>query len=195
MRTDKKYKRRTYFIEKKFQASFILRFCILVVLGTLLTGIVLYLFSSRSTTVTFENTRAVVKTTADFILPMLIQTVIIVTIVVGTATIILTLFISHRIGGPLYRFKKEMKAIEAGDLSSIFHIRKTDQLQDVATDLNAMIESLRRAHSDLKRQWQTLVDSWKEMIKKEMTEDKTKDIQEIDRTIEEIGRRLEYFKV
>lgn len=195
MQENTKYRRRTYFIEKKFQAHFILRFCVLVILGTLVTGIVLYLFSSHSTTVTFENTRAVVKSTADFILPILIQTIIVVTIIVGIATIILTLFVSHKIGGPLYRFKEEMKTIGAGNLKTGFHIRKTDQLQDIASGLNTMIESLRQVHLDLKKQWQTLMNSWKGMTKKEISEDKAKDIQEMDRIIEDIGRRLEYFKV
>ncbi len=195
MQANTKYRRRTYFIEREFQARFILKFCILVVLGTLLTGLVLYLLSSRSTTVIFQNLRAEVKTTADFILPILIQTIIVVTIIVGTASIILTLFISHKIGGPLYRFKKEMQEIEAGNLNSDFRIRKTDQLRDIASGLNTMIESLRQAHLDLKKQWQILMNSWKEMIKKGVPEDKSRDIQQIDRIIEDVGRRLEYFKV
>lgn len=191
----KKGRRRIYFIEKGFQARFILKFCILIVLGTVLTGIILYLFSTRSATVSFENTRAVVKTTADFILPILIQTIVVVTIIVGVATIILTLFISHKIGGPLYRIKREMKTIAAGDLRSDFHIRKSDQLQELASGLDNMIKSLRQVHSDFKNQCQMLVNSWQKMEKEGIPEDKARDAKELAGIIEDIGRRLEYFKV
>jgi methyl-accepting chemotaxis protein len=186
-------RRRIYFIEKKFQARFIIKFCILVILGSLVTGVLLYILSWRSTTVTFENLRAKVLTTADFLLPVLIQTIIVTTVVVGIATIILTLFISHKIAGPLYRFKKELGLIESGDLSRNFNIRRNDQMQDLAISMNNMINKLRDTLSGLKSQYSILKNSWDKFIRPAISQDK-KMAEEIEKTIEEIRQKLEYFR-
>jgi methyl-accepting chemotaxis protein len=192
--TTKINRRRIYFIEKKFQARFIVKFCAIVILGTLVMGAWLYLFSSRSTTVSLENTRAVVKTTADFLLPLLLQTLIVITVFVGIATIILTLFISHKIAGPLYRFKKELSTVEAGDLSHDFHIRKNDQLQDLALSMNNAIKKLRETLAELKKQYSVLKNSWEHSLVPMMSQDK-KIIEEMKKTMEEMKKRLDYFKI
>ena len=48
---DKRIRRRIYFIEKPFQAKFILKFCGLVGAGGILTIILLYLWAKGTTTV------------------------------------------------------------------------------------------------------------------------------------------------
>ena len=136
-------KRRNYFVDKEFQGKFILRFCLLVILGGILTVGILYLFSMRSTTVSIINSRVVVRSTADFLMPMLIQTVAIITVFIAIATFLLTLFISHKISGPIFRFKSVLESLKAGDFSSKFKIRRFDQFQDLALGINGMIDSLK----------------------------------------------------
>jgi len=80
--TKRHVRRKNYFIDKSFQTRFILKFCSLVIAGGLLTVGLLYCLARQSTTVAFMNSRVVVKTTADFILPILIQTAAIVVIIV-----------------------------------------------------------------------------------------------------------------
>ncbi len=147
---ERTYKRKIHFIEKDFQVKFILKFCCLVALGGLLTIVILYILAMKSTSVSIVNSRVMVRTTSDFLIPILIQTVIIVTIVVSIATIIVTLFVSHKIAGPLYRFKKILKILEEGDFSSGFKIRHHDQLQDVADTFNNMISKIREKLKALK---------------------------------------------
>jgi len=145
------HRRKNYFIEKKFQAKFILKFCLLVIAGGLLTVGILYFLASRSTTVAFVNSRVVVKTTADFILPILIQTVAVVVIITGLATIFVTLFVSHKIYGPLYRFKKVMEKLAEGDFSEDFRLRHSDQLRELADTFNNMIAKLRERFKNIER--------------------------------------------
>jgi len=138
-----KRKRRVYFIDRKFQVQFIMKFCLLVIIGSLVTVSLLYIAGSRTTTVSFENTEAVVKSTADFIIPILIQTIIIVMVITGIFTIMLTLFISHKIAGPLFRLEKEFKSMADGDISADFKLRGDDQPQNIAASLNDMKARLR----------------------------------------------------
>ena len=143
-------KRKVYFIEKSFQTRFILRFCIIVALGGLLTIGIVYLLAMQSTTVSFVNSRVVVKTTAEFILPLLIQTVLVVMIFVSIAAVALTLFISHKMSGPLYRFKEVMDAVGEGDYLSDFKIREADQLQAFASTFNEMVRKMRSQINTIK---------------------------------------------
>jgi len=139
----KHVRRRNYFIDESFQGKFILKFCGLVAMGSLITMGVLYIASRQSSTVAITDSRIVVKTTVDYLWPILIQTVIIVTAIVSLATIAVTLFVSHKIAGPLYHIKMGMKSLESGNFSEDFHIRHLDQIQDLATTFNAMIRKIR----------------------------------------------------
>jgi methyl-accepting chemotaxis protein len=50
---------------------------------------------------------------------------------------------SHRIAGPAYHLSRICRKIIKGDLSEKVHLRKHDQLKDLADDFNTMIEHLR----------------------------------------------------
>ena len=108
-------KRRILFIDKKFQARFIVNFCSLVAIGGVVITGLLYLLTMRSNTVSFVNSRVVVQSTADFLLPLLVQTVCIVMIIIGLFTVVVTLLVSHKIAGPLYRLKKVINTLGEGD--------------------------------------------------------------------------------
>ena len=154
----KGHKRRQYFIDRNFQAKFIIKFCAVVILFSLLAGGVLFLLSQNSTTVAIENTRVQVKRTSDFMLPLLIQTLLIAVIFSALATIYITLRTSHKISGPLYRLKREIDSLKDADLTCNFNIRTKDQLQALAKSLSEMSESLRQKHIELKKSCATLKD-------------------------------------
>ena len=54
-----------------------------------------------------------------------------------------SVLVSHRIAGPLYRFRSIFKAITEGDLSIRANLRKTDYLGKESDSLNEMIAGLR----------------------------------------------------
>jgi methyl-accepting chemotaxis protein len=138
-------RRRNYIIDRKFQSGFILRFCLLVVAAGLFILAVLYLISGSATSVSYVNSRIVVQSTADYLLPLLIQTFAIAVIIVGVATVFLTVLISHRIAGPAYRFKQVLSSLGKRDFSGQCRIRRKDYLQDVAFAMNDMMASVRKA--------------------------------------------------
>ena len=176
-------KRRNYFIDKKFQSNFILRFCFIVVVTGALIMAILYAMAGKANTVSFVNSRVVVQNTADFLFPLLIQTFVISTMVVGLGTIIVTLIISHRIAGPLYRFKKILKSLGEGDFSIPCKIRRKDALQDVAAAFNDMITNARQNFD--------LIDQDLKNLKGKM---EAGDIKEIKKSVSEIDKALHHFK-
>lgn len=138
-----KNQRRKYFIRKEFQAKFILKLCLLIILACVLMGGLVYLLSTKTTTTSFENLRLVAKSTSSFILPTLILSSLIAIIFISLATIIVVLFISHRIVGPLYRFERSLAEIGKGNLAVNIHLRRTDEIKSLAASMNDMIKNLK----------------------------------------------------
>jgi len=188
------YKRRNYFIDKEFQTKFILKFCFIIALGGLLTIGILYLLAMQSTTVSVVNSRVVVRTTADFILPLLIQTVVVVMVIVSLATVLVTLFVSHKIAGPLYRFKKVIETLAEGDFSSDFRLRKPDQLQGVADAFNGMIAKVRSEINALKVNFNSLKDKLNSISEQDIAEHKRPYLNELKKISQELDRIVRYFK-
>ncbi len=150
MTTDFREKRKNYYIKKKFQRDFILKFCALVALGAIISGAIIYVMSRATVTTTFENSRLTIKSTADYILPMVLISTVAVMIFVGIATVIVTLFTSHKIAGALFSIERDVERLGAGDLQTKFHLRSDDQLKPLAVGLDVMAHNLRTGVKDIK---------------------------------------------
>ena len=174
-------RRRKYFIEKKFQGQFIMRFCAIVVLSSLAVGVLLFLLSMNSTTVAIENTRVVVKNTADFILPMIITTLLLVTVFSAVCIAILLLFTTHKIVGPIYRMKIDAVKLADGDLTVDFRVRTDDQLKDLAWSMTEAAASLRERVKVLKDEIDNLMPQLERSPNKE--------------SVAKIKKALDYFKI
>ena len=137
------YKRRQFYVKKGFQFRFILKFCILVALGILFSTGLLLFFSQGTLTSSFQDSRLVIETTSTAVLPAVLYTNLITLILITVGTVVVTLFISHKIAGPLFRFEQELKRIAEGDLTTKIRLRKRDQISDVAESLNGAVSALR----------------------------------------------------
>ena len=65
--------------------------------------------------------------------------------------LIITLFFPHSFAGPLYRIERDIKEkIGEGDLTARFHLRKGDNVNELADSLNSMLEKLNLKMMDIK---------------------------------------------
>ncbi len=189
------HRRKNVYIDKDFQTRFILKFCALVAVGAALTIGFLYFLSMHSTTVSFVQAKVKVMTTADFILPVLIQTVLVVMGFVSLASIAVTLIVSHKIAGPLFRFKQTLKELSDGNFSNQVRLRKGDQLIEVAGDFNQMIVVVRARLVDAKKAL-VLVQSDIDAIGEFNVEDaKRKMFHDLQQKVRDLEKALEFFKV
>ena len=152
MENNMRKRRRIRIVRMGFQRNFILKFCAIIILSTLIVSVIVYMLSMPSTTTVFENSRLVIKSTADFILPLLIWSSLMAIIIAGSVTIIITLFISHRIAGPLYRLETDITEVNSGNLKVEIRVRKKDELQNLAKLLNQMITITRYTIGEVKRE-------------------------------------------
>lgn len=155
-------RRKNYFIDKQFQTKFIVKFCLINIAASLSIGVLIYGLNQQSNTVAFENLRVVVKSTADFIRPILLFVIIVVTVLFSIATVVVVLLTSHRISGPLYRLTVELEKIKNKDVSQPIRIRATDQLQRLASECEAMRIAYQRSIQELKKSWRKIQTSLQE---------------------------------
>ncbi len=77
----------------------------------------------------------------------------------------MSVFVTHRFAGPIYRFHQVVDKMAAGDLSGQFKLRKGDDLMELETAVNRAIVSLgetvrdtQHPLEDLASQLETLID-------------------------------------
>ena len=140
-KTDYENKRKIVYIKKDFQFKFILKFCLIVLAGVVISTVLLFLLSQETLTSSFENSRLVIKNTNLAILPAVIITNLITLGIICIAAIFVTLYISHRIAGPMFRFERDLSQIKDGNLNVRINLRKKDQFGDMADSLNHMTQS------------------------------------------------------
>lgn len=124
------YKRRHFFIKKGFQVRFMLLFCLLILFWGGLSACLVFYLSKGDLTSWFTSSGLAVTDTAVYLLPTILLTNLIATILIAISTIVVTLFVSHKIAGPIFRLEKDIDVIAKGDLSFRVKFRKGDQLKE-----------------------------------------------------------------
>ena len=145
-----KSRRRTYYIKKRFQIGFFIKFFLLLIVEAVL-AVGLFMYLSRGTLTTgLGGSGFRVERTASFFFGPLIVLNLFIVVVVGVAGIIVFLFITNKIAGPLYRFEKSLEEVGRGNLTHRFNLRKADQLEEISVSINAFISRLDTAIGELK---------------------------------------------
>jgi len=193
-------RRKKYFIKKGFQANFILKFCVLVVLGSVISGLILYLFSRGTVTTAFVNSRLSIVSTADYILPALIGSGLVAIVLIGIATGFVVMYLSHRIAGPLFKIEKSINEIGLGDLTLKIKLRSADEITRTAERLNEMTENIRRNLLEINRKSDELgggIDNLAALCRNNPT--LPQEIQDALKGLsakkEELGKAIDYFKL
>jgi methyl-accepting chemotaxis protein len=137
------FRRKNYFIKKKFQIHFLYKFILLLVVESVLIGGLFAVLSRNTLTTGYLDSGLRVASTGDFFFAPFAVASLGVALVIGIAGMIVFILLSHRIAGPLYRFEKILENLNDGDLTTTVHLRGTDQLVDFEKKLNAFIHTLR----------------------------------------------------
>jgi methyl-accepting chemotaxis protein len=152
-------KRRQYFVQKDFQSKFILKFCMVLFTGIIISIGLLFLFSQNTLTSSFEQSRLVIKNTASAILPSVFLSHLIALVLITLLTIVVTLLVSHKLAGPLFRFQKELREIGEGNLTQVIKLRKKDQVKAMADSLDQMRVNLQKKILDIKEEVEQIINS------------------------------------
>lgn len=183
--------RRRYFIDHKFQTDFVLKFCAVLLFSSVMIGVAVFYLAQSSTTVAIENTEITIKPTSSFILPVLVITIAFVTFFSSLMVMVMMVFISHRIAGPAYRLKKEIKLLCEGQLNRSFRMRRNDQLLELAEVLENLTKVLKEKHRTLQQKFDGLHHDI-EALKLPETDERA---QALKQRLRELKSALDYFKL
>ncbi|MBI3754110.1 MAG: methyl-accepting chemotaxis protein [Deltaproteobacteria bacterium] len=199
MTTKPPFRRRNYFIKKKFQFDFAVKFLILIAIEAVL-AIGLFLYVSKGTlTAGYSGPELTVARTYDFFLPILLFSNLIIVGATAVAGLVVLIFLSHRIAGPLYRFENILNDLSKGDLTRRFKLRETDQLLELEKGINEMANTLDRNVGDIKSAAAALTQLASEMqtaaaSNPSASKSLERLLQEISRTLRELKGSADFFK-
>jgi len=145
-------RRRTYIVRLDFQKNFIIRYCVLVLIAAVILSLIVYFFCGTTVTTVFKDSRLRILSTNDFILPYLFWSTIVAVVCAVAVCWRMTMIISNRLAGPLYRFEKDIAQVAQGDLTLSIRVRKKDEFQTLARLLNDMTADWRKDITTIKNQ-------------------------------------------
>ncbi len=159
MKSVPRQRRRRYFLPNTSQPALLITAQIILLGLMLITSVVFLLVVNRDLTESYFSAHIAVKNVRDLLLPTLIL-VNLAGLLLGS---LLLIFYTHRVAGPAFNLARVMQKVSEGDLSQRVFFRKKDQLKELSSAANHMIEELnsrlRRIHQDvgeLENLWQGL---------------------------------------
>lgn len=131
-----KFQRRTVLVKRNLQVKYALVVFAAVVFTAMIVGGDVYYTMARFVK---EADPSLMPLLADAMKLDLVKLVIFLGIM-G----IVTVFVSHRWAGPIYRFERSAQIVSGGDLTHRVSLRTGDDLMELQDEFNAMITSLQR---------------------------------------------------
>jgi len=126
--------RKRYIVKKDLQFRLFLELVLFMFFVALLVGFTVYL--SILKTLLYELSGEKVTLLRHAISYKLIVWFI----PAAAAIVIISVFLTHQIAGPIFVFQRAIRQIAEGEEARLIHLRKFDKLNDFAHDLNKVIE-------------------------------------------------------
>ncbi|MBN1595894.1 HAMP domain-containing protein [candidate division FCPU426 bacterium] len=144
------WRRKNYLINKEFQIRYIIRILFGIIVMALIVAFTVYYTTWVRIMDAFYNVPQIASQFAPLFHSMN-QQLVLVLILFLVVFAVVSIFVSHSIAGPMYRFEKTLQAIQEGDLTLNIGLRKSDEFRNLAECVNNMINTLRISMSKNKR--------------------------------------------
>ena len=180
------HKRKQYLVARKFQLKYVGIILMLVFLTGILCSYVVYytamfLFGDKLANVYPQGRLMSIVNTVNIriLLSLLLITPLIV--VIG-------IYASHRIAGPIYRIEKFLDGMASGEFSTPLRLRKKDELINLADGINRAVEGIKttiRQEREILARTAVSLDALRRI-----TQSKNIDQETLENTLEKIGSEL-----
>ncbi len=156
----KQYQRRkrNMLINKDLQGKLGLKYFLLTIAGSILLGLIFAASSSEHLTISYENDAIKVGSTPSVLIGEILQSGGLFLLIGGILIIIITIVLTHKIAGPLYRFEQTLKAMCARKLDQRIHLRKGDEGKQLGSLINKFNQRISTDMAQLKDAAQRLED-------------------------------------
>ncbi len=135
--------RQTIFINKAFQSWFILKVFLLILLSGFCSALLIYWLTGGDLQAQTLTAHTNIETSLEHLGISILIGNIVAMLIAGGLAVLVVLYASHKIAGPLYRFEKLCEQIGDDQLDSIAPLREHDQLQELGNAFAEMAAKLR----------------------------------------------------
>jgi len=149
--------RRIKLINRDFQVKLMSRFILMNAVILAVFGAVLYLFLSAEVGSNLQSAHVAYRTVGAMLFPIVLTLSLLSFVVLSVTSILVVLYASHRVAGPIYRFHQALRDLGQRNLKTMTRIREDDQLAEVASALDQMrdtwvfdVAELRRLTAELR---------------------------------------------
>ena len=141
MRPAATYRRTQYFIAKKFQLKYIGMILLLVSLTAVMCSYVMYY--TMMLTMGDKLANVYPQGRLISIVNMVNFRILLTMFLVAPLIIMIGIYASHKVAGPIYRIEKFLGSMAGGDLSMSLTLRRNDELISLAGGINRVIDSVK----------------------------------------------------
>lgn len=134
-------------IRSDFTAGFQIKFIVVMAIGALLTTLAMYFYLDQGLGSNYFDALVTLSTVEEALTSSLVITFCLQLFLIFVLTIGLTLFVSHKIAGPVFRYEDCLSKIMDGDLTMNVRTRDGDQLKSLVESMNLWQNSLRDVYS------------------------------------------------
>ncbi|MEW5746969.1 MAG: hypothetical protein AB1805_16185 [Nitrospirota bacterium] len=151
MRQKGNLKRRHYFINKELQGKYTFYFFLMVTLGSIAFTVIFSLLASDSLTIVYENYDIRLGKTPAMLITEILKAHWIFILASGIIVSVLSIFLTHRFAGPIYRFERSVDEMIRGDVSFDIRLRKHDSGKELAALMNLFTLTLSSKINEMRR--------------------------------------------
>ena len=181
--------RKNYFISKDMQTKFAGTILLLALLVTIITACNIYVLGSYfyDSSITQNEGRTLSMVMESFIREFWPRLVILVVVNIIIVFVVSVMY-SHQIAGPASKLENSIKRITEGDLTFEVSLRRNDNLKELASALNSLLEKFRITLAGAK----TLTEDIAEKLKILESDDRFK---QLAASSEELRNLIDQFKI
>lgn len=193
-----KIRRKIYLIKTRFQLKYTGLILLFMLIIAVLSGYTVYqtawrLMGEKLSNVYPQGRLVVIMRTIN--LTLLYRIALLAPVVA-----VISILLSHRIAGPLYRIERFLRSVARGDFSERLRLRKRDELKDLAESINVMVDDLKNKVKVLRRQVNMArleLNKMRYVIQKEGIDVSkiTENIEELNKNIEKIESQLSQYRL
>jgi len=133
-----------------------LGYVLLVVLGSALFTVLFTFFTSDTLSVAYDHSRLTIGTTPRILISRFLGANWVYVMVTGGIVALVSLFLSHRIAGPLYRLERVIEHMIRGRIGERITLRQHDEGKDLAEKINRLNQTLAEKIEDIRIQVESL---------------------------------------
>ncbi|NJD06677.1 MAG: HAMP domain-containing protein [Methylococcaceae bacterium] len=144
MNSGPKQKRRAVFIHRAFQGRFIAWMLGLILVFGVCSAGILYLLLASELEAETRSVHVRIMDVWERLGLAIVSGNVVSALMSGVLVVIVVLYLSHKIAGPMFRFSRIFDEIGRGNLDVSADLREDDQLKDLAQSLDRLILALRQ---------------------------------------------------